>query len=113
LDGGWNLVDLDRQPGHVTRLLPSGESVVPQFRSAGQEERTTARDQLVDATTRPQLGARRGSTRPPALPVAPPPQPPAPGLRRVAVLRRLDQAAVAGMLPPGVVAALQADWEEE
>jgi hypothetical protein len=114
-DGGWNLVDLDRQPGHVTRLLPSGETTAPQFRSAGQEERTTARDQLVDATTRPRLGSGQkgnaGGT--PVVPLAPPPRPPAPGLRRVAVLRRLDQAATAGMLPPGVVATLQADWEEE
>jgi hypothetical protein len=114
-DGGWNLVDLDRQPGHVTRLLPGGETAAPQFRSAGQEERTTARDQLVDATTRPRLGSgqkgSRGGT--PTVPLSPPPRPPAPGLRQVAILRRLDQAAVAGMLPPGVVATLQADWEEE
>jgi hypothetical protein len=113
--GGWNLVDLDRQPGHITRLLPGGETVAPQFRSAGQEERTTARDQLVDATTRPTLGSRQrgrsGGT--PSVPLAPPPRPPAPGLRQVAVLRRLEQAATAGMLPPGVVATLQTDWEEE
>jgi hypothetical protein len=113
-DGGWNLVDLDRQPGHVTRLLPSGDTLAPQFRSAGQEERTTARDQLVDATTRPRLGARKGnSERPPMLPVAPPPRPPAPGLRSVRVLRRLDQAGAAGFLPGPLLASLQADWEEE
>jgi hypothetical protein len=113
-DGGWNLVDLDRQPGHVTRLLPSGETVAPQFRSAGQEERTTARDQLVDATTRPRLGVSKGSNgRPPTLPVTPPPQAPAPGLRSVRVLRRLDQAGTAGFLPGPLLASLQADWEEE
>jgi hypothetical protein len=113
-DGGWNLVDLDRQPGHVTRLLPSGETAAPQFRSAGQEERTTARDQLVDATTRPRLGASKGSSgRTPTLPVTPPPQAPAPGLRSVRVLRRLDQAGTAGFLPGPLLASLQADWEEE
>jgi hypothetical protein len=113
-DGGWNLVDIDRQPGHVTRLLPSGETVAPQFRSAGQEERTTARDQLVDATTRPRLGASKGSNgRAPTLPVTPPPQAPAPGLRSVRVLRRLDQAGTAGFLPGPLLASLQADWEEE
>jgi hypothetical protein len=113
-DGGWNLVDLDRQPGHVTRLLPSGDTLAPQFRSAGQEERTTARDQLVDATTRPKLGTgKRSNGRPPMLPVAPPPRPPAPGLRSVRVLRRLDQAGTAGFLPGPLLASLQADWEEE
>jgi chemotaxis protein histidine kinase CheA len=113
-DGGWNLVDLDRQPGHVTRLLTSGDTLAPQFRSAGQEERTTARDQLVDATTRPRLGASKGSNRQaPTLPVTPPPQAPAPGLRSVRVLRRLDQAGTAGFLPGPLLASLQADWEEE
>jgi hypothetical protein len=113
-DGGWNLVDLDRQPGHVTRLLPGGETAAPQFRSAGQEERTTARDQLVDATTRPRLGASKGnSNHTPMLPVTPPPQAPAPGLRSVRVLRRLDQAGTAGFLPGPLLASLQADWEEE
>jgi hypothetical protein len=113
-DGGWNLIDLDRQPGHVTRLLPGGESTAPQFRSAGQEERTTARDQLVDATTRSRLGMRQAHTgRAPELPMAPPPHPPAPGLRSVRVLRRLDQAGMAGFLPGPLLASLQADWEEE
>jgi hypothetical protein len=113
--GGWQLVDMDRQPGPALVALPSGEVTAPQLRSAGQEERTTARDQLTDLTARPRLGGgHKGSGgRTPAVPLAPPPRPPAPGLRQVAVLRRLDQAAAAGMLPPGVVATLQADWEEE
>jgi hypothetical protein len=112
--GGWQLVDMDRQPGPVLVALPSGEVAAPQLRSAGQEERTTARDQLTDLTTRPRLGGgHRGSGRTPALPLTPPPRAPAPGLRSVAVLRRLDQAATAGMLPPGLVASLQTDWEED
>jgi hypothetical protein len=113
--GGWTFVDVDRQPGPAITVLPSGAVDAPQLRSAGQEERTTARDQLTDLTTRPRLGGgHKGSGGgAPAVPLAPPPRPPAPGLRQVAVLRRLDQAATAGMLPPGVVATLQADWEEE
>jgi hypothetical protein len=113
--GGWMFVDVDRQPGPTITVLPSGAVSAPQLRSAGQEERTTARDQLTDLTTRPRLGSGHkgsaGGTS--AVPLAPPPRPPAPGLRQVAVLRRLDQAAATGMLPPGVVATLQTDWEEE
>lgn len=110
--GGWNVIDPDRQPGHVTRLLADGSVQAPQLRSAGQEERTTARDQQLDAATRPRLGAGQTRAAASTMPMAPPPQPPAPGLRQVAVIRRLDQAGTAGFLPPPLVAALQADWEE-
>jgi len=141
LDGGPSveLSDTIVENGNVTHfaISPDGATVVyradqetdetfelyrvpiaggtPLLRSAGQEERTTARDQLTDLTTRPRLGSgHKGSTGgTPSVPLAPPPRPPAPGLRQVAILRRLDQAAAAGMLPPGVVATLQADWEEE
>jgi hypothetical protein len=106
--GGYNFVDLDRQPGPVLKVLPNGEVSAPLVRSAGQEERTTARDQAVDAATRPRLGAgNRGMQA--ALPA---PQAPAPGLRSVRVLRRLDQAGRAGFLPPALVESLQADWED-
>jgi hypothetical protein len=69
--GGYSFVDLDRQPGPVLKVLPSGEVEAPQLRSAGQEERTTARDQLVDAVARPKLGA--GHKAMPELPMAEPP----------------------------------------
>ena len=106
--GGYTFVDLDRQPGPALKVLPSGEVTAPALRSTGQEERTTARDQAVDAATRPQLGAgNRGA--PVALPA---PEAPAPGLRSVRVLRRLDQAGAAGMLPPPLLESLAADWEE-
>jgi len=108
--GGYTFVDLDRQPGPALTVLPTGQVAAPLLRSAGQEERTTARDQLVDAVARPKLGAgHKGQA--PALPA--PPQAPAPGLRSVRVLRRLDQAEKAGFLPPPLIEALAADWEEE
>ena len=110
--GGYTFIDLDRQPGPALIALPDGTVHAPQLRSAGQEERTTARDQLVDAMARPKLGAGQ-KAQTPALPVAPPPRPPAPGLRSVRILRRLDQAGRAGLLPPTLVEALAADWEEE
>lgn len=111
--GGYTFVDLDRQPGPAITVLPSGHVAAPLLRSAGQEERTTARDQLVDGMSRPKLGAGAKSTAAPALPMPAPPEAPAPGLRSVRVLRRLDQAERAGFLPPPLVAALAADWEEE
>jgi len=111
--GGFTFVDLDRQPGSVLQVLPDGTVRAPQLRSAGQEERTTARDQLVDAMTRPRLGAGHKGSNPPSLPMPSPPRAPAPGLRSVRVLRRLDQAARAGALPPTLVEALEAKWEEE
>jgi hypothetical protein len=113
--GGWTFVDVDRQPGPAITVLPSGAVSAPQLRSPGQEERTTARDQLTDLTTRPRLGGgqKGGTGGTPAVPLAPPPRPPAPGLRSVRVLRRLDQAGTAGFLPGPLLASLQADWEEE
>ena len=108
--GGYTIVDLDRQPGSALQVFPDGTVTAPQLRSVGQEERTTARDQAVDATTRPRLGGGHRSQTP-ALPA--PPEAPAPGLRSVRVLRRLDQAKTAGFLPPTLVEALATDWEEE
>ena len=115
-NGERDVMDLDRQPGHVTRLLSDGRVEAPQFRSAGQEERTTARDQMVDQATRPRPGAGRSSRssgQSSSLSAPPPPRPPAPGLRSVRVLRRLDQAGRAGFLPGPLLASLQADWEVE
>lgn len=110
-DGKYVLVDLDRQPGPVMIVHPDGTVEAPQLRSAAQEERTTARDQVVDLATRPRLG-RPGTRQQPALPLAPPPSP-MQGIRRVAILRRLDQAAAAGMLSPTLVAALEEDWRAD
>lgn len=109
--GGFTFVDLDRQPGPVLSVLRDGRVEAPLLRSAGQEERTTARDQLVDGMTRPRVGGGGRGGQVPALPA--PPQAPAPGLRSVRVLRRLDQAERAGFVSPPLVAALAADWEEE
>lgn len=111
--GGERYLDLDRQPGAVIELLPDGTVNAPQLRDPGQEERTTARDQVGDATTRPRLGAGHSGGRAPALPMAPlPPPPSAPGLRHVSVFRSLRQAARAGLLPATLAAAAESDWTE-
>lgn len=70
--GGYTFVDLDRQPGPALQVSPDGQVNAPLLRSAGQEERTTARDQLVDAMNRPKLGAGAKRGMPTALPMAPP-----------------------------------------
>jgi len=108
-DGGYTLVDLDRQPGPVLQLLPSGGVDAPQLRSAGQEERTTARDQLLDATSRPRVGGGH-SSQTPTLPE--PPQAAPEGLTGVRILRTLGQAGTAGLLPPGQIEAIEATWRE-
>ena len=111
-EGGYTLVDLDRQPGPVLLVGPTGNVDAPQLRDPGQEERTTARDQVLDMSTRPKLGPGHKGGAPPELPLAPPPTPQIPGLRSVRVIRSLPQANRAGLIPPPMFEALAADWEE-
>jgi len=108
-DGSYTLVDLDRQPSAALRLLPSGDVSAPQLRNAGQEERTTARDQALDGVSRPRLGGGH-SAQP--LPMAEPPQAQPEGLQAVRILRNLSQASTAGLLPPGQMEAIEAVWAE-
>jgi len=108
-DGSYTLVDLDRQPSAALRLLPSGDVSAPQLRNAGQEERTTARDQALDGVSRPRLGGGH-SVQP--LPMPEPPQAQPEGLQGVRILRTLGQASTAGLLPPGQIEAIEATWAE-
>jgi len=103
------LVDLDRQPSAALRLLPGGDVSAPVLRSAGQEERTTARDQALDGVSRPRLGSGH-SSQPVAM--AEPPQARPEGLTGVRILRRLDQGVKTGLLPSGQMTAIEAMWEE-
>jgi len=115
-DGGYAFVDLDRQPGPVIRVLPDGTVEAPLLRSPQQEERTTARDQWIDGHTRPRLGPGHQSSRTqePPLPLAPPPEPGVPGLQRTFRVRRVDLLGPgkAGLLPEGLIRAIEAAWEE-
>lgn len=110
-DGSYTLIDLDRQPSAALRLLPGGEVEAPQLRSAGQEERTTARDQALDGVSRPRMGG--GHSAQPAVQMAEPPSAAMEGLQGVRILRTLSQAGTAGLLPPGQVEAIEAVWAEE
>ena len=114
--GGYTFVDLDRQPGPVIRVLPNGIVEAPLLRSAQQEERTTARDQWLDGQSRPRLGSghQGGRRSDPPLPLAPPPEPSVPGLQRTFRVRRVDLLGPgkAGVLPDGMVRAIEAAWEE-
>ena len=111
ISGGFAFVDLDRQPGPVLQVLPNGDVNAPQLRSAAQEERTTRADQYVDSITRPRLGSGHSST-PPQLPTSAPPEAPAPGLTGVRILRRLEQAETAGLLPAGQIESIETIWKE-
>ena len=114
--GGYTFVDLDRQPGPALRVLPNGIVEATLLRSAQQEERTTARDQWLDGQSRPRLGPghQGGRRSDPPLPLAPPPEPSVPGLQRTFRVRRVDLLGPdkAGVLPDGMVRAIEAAWEE-
>ncbi len=109
--GGYTFVDLDRQPGPVITILPNGQVSAPLLRPGPVEERVTARDQMVDAMSRPKLGGGHRAGQATTLPA--PPEAPAPGLRSVRVLRRLDQAGRAGFIAPPLLESIEADWEVE
>jgi len=109
--GGFTFVDLDRQPGPAITILPNGQVTAPLLRPGPVEERVTARDQMVDAMSRPKLGGGHRSGQVSTLPA--PPEAPAPGLRSVRVLRRLDQAGRAGFIAPPLLESIEADWEVE
>ena len=108
-DGRWQFLDLDRQPGPVIELLPDGGASAPQLRTPAQEERTTSRDQMADAMTRPRLGGGHGAQ---PVQMAEPPQARPEGLTGVRVLRTLGQASTAGLLSPPAVEAIEAVWSE-
>ena len=111
-DGGWDFIDQDLAPGPVLSLRADGTVAAPLLRSPQREERDKARDQILDLASRPKLGpGHKGTGQAPTLPA--PPEAPAPGLRSVRVLRRLDQAGRAGFIAPPLLASLEADWEVE
>lgn len=101
---GETITDPDLMLYPVLEIRPNGVSQ-PQLAPAEYQAQVKARDQAVDLMSRglPGQAAARSKRRlPPNF---------AGGLRRVIVLRRLDQAAVAGVLPPPMAQALEADWQ--
>ena len=113
--GGYTFVDIDRGPGPVLIARPDGTVQAPLLRSPQQEERTTARDQWLDGQTRPRFGpGHRAGRQGPPLPLAPPPEPGVPGLQRTFRVRRVDLLGPgkAGLLPEGMIRAIEAAWEE-
>lgn len=105
LQNGETVIDPDRSFGPVLEVRPDGVSQ-PQLAPAEYQAQVTGRDQAVDLMSRglPGQAAARGRRR--LLPNFA-----TGGLRRVMVLRRLDQAAAAGVLPPPMAQALETDWQ--
>ena len=102
--GGETVIDPDRSFGPALEVR--GEVSQPQLAPPEYQAAITARDQAVDLVSRglPGSGASHPRRRlPPGF---------GGGLRRVLVLRRLDQAAAGGVLPPPMVQALEADWRK-
>ncbi|WP_376791491.1 hypothetical protein [Thermoflexus sp.] len=98
--GGEVIVDPDRSFGPALEIR--GGVAQPQLAPPDYQAAVTARDQAVDLVNRGLPGqAPRRRRLPPGFEG---------GLRRVMVLRRLDQAAMAGILPPPMAQALEADW---
>ncbi|MFN3762243.1 MAG: hypothetical protein ACK4WK_03455, partial [Anaerolineae bacterium] len=103
--GGETVIDPDRSFGPVLEIRPQGVSQ-PQLAPPEAQAQVTARDQAVDLMSRGLPGqAARKRRLPPGFPTG--------GLRRIAVLRRIDQATAAGILPPPMAQALEADWKAE
>ncbi len=102
--GGIVVMDPDRSFGPAT--VVDREVEQPPLAPPEYQAGVVARDQAVDLVSRglPGQGASRSRRRlPPGF---------GGGLRRVLVLRRLDQAAASGVLPPPMVQALEADWRK-
>jgi hypothetical protein len=102
--GGETVIDPDRSFGPALEVR--GEVSQPQLAPPEYQAGVVARDQAVDLVSRglPGSGASHPRRRlPPGF---------GGGLRRVLVLRRLDQAAASGVLPPPMVQALEADWRK-
>ena len=102
--GGIVVMDPDRSFGPAT--VVDREVEQPPLAPPEYQAQVVARDQAVDLVNRglPGQGASRSRRRlPPGF---------GGGLRRVLVLRRLDQAAASGVLPPPMIQALEADWRK-
>ena len=102
--GGIVVMDPDRSFGPAT--VVDREVEQPPLAPPEYQAGVVARDQAVDLVSRglPGSGASHPRRRlPPGF---------GGGLRRVLVLRRLDQAAASGVLPPPMVQALEADWRK-
>jgi len=99
--GGETVIDPDRSFGPALEIRDDVRQ--PQLAPPEYQAGVTARDQAVDLV-RGQAGtSQRRKVLPPGF---------GGGLRRVLVLRRLDQAVAGGVLPPPMVQALEADWRK-
>jgi len=105
--GGENVI---LQPGHCPPItvLPDGAVQIP-TQGPGEQTCTLSQDQLSEVLNLARSGARRVESIMPDLPT---PSLPAPGLRSIHSIRRLDQAEKSGAIPSDLVAALAADWEK-
>ncbi len=99
--GGARIIDADRSFWPVIEADQEVRS--PELAPPEYQAQVTARDQAVDLVSRGITGAPMSYQR--GLPMMG-----SGGLRRIMVLRRLDQGVAAGVLPPPMAQALEADW---
>ena len=106
--GGGETVILQQGPCPPITVLPDGAVQIP-TQGPGEPTCTLSQDQLSDVLNLARSGARQVES---ILPDLPTPSLPAPGLRSIRSIRRLDQAERSGAIPSDLVAALEADWEK-
>jgi chemotaxis protein histidine kinase CheA len=89
-------------------VQPDGSVEVPLLTAAEREVCDYPEDRIVEVLSWAREARAEGRTR--SAPLGPPS---APGLRSIHTLRRVDQAAKAGVISPSLAAKLEVDWERE
>lgn len=99
--------EADEEPCPPITVQPDGSVQIPMLRSPQDQECHIPQKYLGDVLSWMRLQAGGEGDTPPAGLIG---APVVPGLRSVHTLRRLDQAEKSGVIPPSLVAALEADW---
>jgi hypothetical protein len=89
-------------------VQPDGTVQIPLLEEGVEQTCTLSQGQLTEVLNWARSGAQGGEDVLPPLPAS---GLPAPGLRSIHSLRRLEQAEKSGAISPELVAALEADWD--
>ena len=107
--GGGETVVLQRGPCPPITVLSDGTVQIPMLQGPDETTCTLSQEQLAGVLDWARSGTGRAGAVMPDLST---PSLPAPGLRSIHSLRRLDQARRSGAISPDLVDALEADWEK-
>ena len=107
--GSGETVVLQRGPCPPITVLSDGTVQIPMLQGLDETTCTLSQEQLAGVLDWARSGTGRAGAVMPDLST---PSLPAPGLRSIHSLRRLDQARRSGAILPDLVDALEADWEK-